>query len=70
MSDIVERLREVQRLRGDTFSSYEVVGMVGQAADEIERQRASLLEIRQQCAVGESHTWIDRVARRALEGKE
>ena len=39
---ILEKLRDVQKLGGDTYSSYEVVGMIGQAADEIERLRAAL----------------------------
>jgi len=33
---------------------------------ENERLRASLVEIEQQCAVGDSHTWIRRIARKAL----
>ena len=37
-----------------------------EAADEIERLRAALREIKSQCASGISHTWIDRVARIAL----
>ena len=40
--DILKRLREVQRLRGDTYSSAEIIGMVGQAANEIERLRNAL----------------------------
>ena len=45
MTDILERLRGVQKLRGDTYSSYEVIGMIGQAVDEIERLTAALKEI-------------------------
>ncbi len=45
MSDILEELRKVQRLGGDTYSSHEVLGMIGRAADEIERLRAE----RDQC---------------------
>jgi hypothetical protein len=33
---ILDELRKVQRLRGDTYSSYEIVGLIGRAADEIE----------------------------------
>ncbi len=40
MSDILFDLRKVQELCGDTYSSMEVVGMVGRAADEIGRLRA------------------------------
>lgn len=39
MSDILTELRKVHRLRGDTYSSAEVIGMVGRAADEIEMLR-------------------------------
>lgn len=40
--DIVQELHAVTRLCGDTYSSAEVLGMVGRAADEIERLRAAL----------------------------
>jgi hypothetical protein len=40
MTDIVERLRSIYKLRGDTYSSMEVFGAVNQAAAEIERLRA------------------------------
>ena len=46
MADLLEELRKAQRLRGDTYSSYEVVGLVGQAADEIERLREALRDTR------------------------
>jgi len=42
MADILDELREVKRLRGNSYSSYEVIGMVGRAVDEIERLRALL----------------------------
>lgn len=45
MSDILADLRKLQRLNGDTYSSAEVLGMVGQAADEIERLRVALQEV-------------------------
>lgn len=35
--ELLERLRKFQRLRGDTYSCEEAIGMIGQAADEIER---------------------------------
>jgi hypothetical protein len=41
MTDNLNKLRDVQRLNGDTYSSYEVVGMIGWAADEIERLQIS-----------------------------
>jgi hypothetical protein len=44
MSDIVERLRSVGN--GDTWSSYEVLGMLSQAANEIERLTDELKEVR------------------------
>ena len=44
-ADIVKRLREVYSLRGNTFSSYEVVALMGQAADEIERLQELLREV-------------------------
>lgn len=40
MRDIVERLRHIEKWRGDTYSSYEVMGILGEAALEIERLRA------------------------------
>lgn len=40
MADILDDLRKVVRLNGDTYSSAEVIGLVGRAADEIERLRA------------------------------
>jgi len=42
MSDIVEEAKKIVALRGDTYSSYEVVGLVGRFADEIERLRSLL----------------------------
>lgn len=45
MTDILTELRGVQRLQGDTFSSAEVLGMVGRAADEIDRLTNALLAI-------------------------
>lgn len=39
MTDIVERLRSVVNLQGSTYSSAEVLGMLSQAAGEIERLR-------------------------------
>lgn len=46
MTDIAERLRSVTRTEGDTYSSAEVIGMVGQAADEIDQLRRCLLQAR------------------------
>ena len=43
---MVEELRKIYRLKGDTYSSAEVLGAVNRAADEIERLRAVLLEAR------------------------
>lgn len=37
--DILAELRAVRKTGGDTYSSSEVLGMVGRAADEIERLR-------------------------------
>ena len=37
MPDILDELHQLIRLRGDTYSSYEVMGMVNRAADEIAR---------------------------------
>jgi hypothetical protein len=39
MTDIVEQARKVVELHGDTYSSYEVVGLLGQLVAEIERAR-------------------------------
>lgn len=39
MADILDDLRKVARLNGDTYSTPEVLGMVGRAAEEIERLR-------------------------------
>ena len=40
MTDNLERLHQVYRLRGDTFSSMEVIDLAGWAAAEIETLRA------------------------------
>jgi hypothetical protein len=40
--DILDDLRKVRRLRGDTYSSAEVLGMVGRAIAEIEQLRATV----------------------------
>jgi hypothetical protein len=45
MTDILDELRKVEQLRGDTYSCEEVLGMVSRAADEIDRMRARLQEI-------------------------
>lgn len=37
--DILDDLRSVQRLNGDTYSSAEILGMIGRAANEIEAWR-------------------------------
>lgn len=42
---ILDELRKIQRLRGLTYSSMEVLGAVGRAADEIERLTAALKSI-------------------------
>jgi hypothetical protein len=42
MDDIVEQARKIIALRGDTYSSYEVIGLLGQLAREVERLRAAL----------------------------
>lgn len=44
--DILDELRAVQNLRGATFSSAEVLGMIGRAIDEIEKGRRSIRTIR------------------------
>jgi hypothetical protein len=43
MADVLDDLRAVQKLQGDTFSSAEVLGMVARAASEIERLRSQPL---------------------------
>lgn len=43
--NLVEQLREVERLQGDTYSSYEVVGLLARAADEIERLRGIITNV-------------------------
>lgn len=60
MADILEDLRSVQRLQGDTFSSAEVLGMVGRAADEIERLRSFLTNAVLDRIDHESRTIIDQ----------
>lgn len=40
--DILAELRAVQTTGGDTYSSAEVLGMVGRAADEIERLQTKI----------------------------
>jgi hypothetical protein len=45
MTDILADLQSVVQTRGDTYSSAEVLGMVGRAASEIERLRAALQKI-------------------------
>ena len=35
--DILNELHSITKLRGDTYSSAEVIGMIGRAAAEIER---------------------------------
>ena len=42
MRDIVERLREVEKLCGEGFSSHEVIGMMREATEEVERLRVLL----------------------------
>jgi hypothetical protein len=37
--NVLDELKRVQRLGGDTYSSAEVIGIVGRAKDEIERLR-------------------------------
>ncbi len=46
MSDIMDDLRKVEELQGDTYSSYEILAMVKHAADEIEhlREKVEILE--------------------------
>jgi hypothetical protein len=51
---VLEELRKVHELRGDTYSSYEVIGVIGRAADEIDRLRAINTEL---VAMLE---WLDR----------
>lgn len=54
MTDILDDLRKVEHLRGDTFSSAEVIAMVGRAAKEIERLRMALYQ-----ASSSRNGWID-----------
>lgn len=75
---VLGKLREVQRLGGDAFSSYEVIGLIGQAADEIERQRAALMEIATDEKIYLGHgdykeeplpnDYCQNLARKALDG--
>ena len=46
MSDVLAELQKVYRLNGDTYSSYEVVGLIGRAINEIIRLRAEQLVLR------------------------
>jgi hypothetical protein len=48
MTDIVEQARKVVELHGDTYSSYEVVGLLGQLVAEVERLRADGIRLRAQ----------------------
>jgi hypothetical protein len=46
MPEILEDLQKIIRCNGDTYSSYEVMGLLKQAAAEIERLRAEAAENR------------------------
>src|SRR5262245_23624860 len=69
--DCAEGADEIERLRSLLKAEKTTLELRWQDVERLEadneRLRAALLEIRQQCAVGESHIWIDRVARRTLE---
>jgi hypothetical protein len=45
MTDRLTEMRKVYALRGDTYSSMEVVNLVGWGAEEIDRLRASNAEL-------------------------
>ena len=47
--NILKDLHSVLEIRGDTYSSYEVLGMIERAIDEIERLRAALRRIADHC---------------------
>lgn len=42
MADLLDDMRKVVKLNGDTYSSAEVIGMVSRAADEIEGLQAQI----------------------------
>lgn len=46
MTDILSDLRAVANVNGDTYSSAEVIAMVRRAAEEVERLRADLDQMR------------------------
>jgi hypothetical protein len=52
MSDVLERMRAVVGCGGDTYSSYEVVGLLSQGANEIERLRIRIEALK---AILETH---------------
>jgi hypothetical protein len=45
MSDIAAEMRKAAELRGDTYSSMEIWGLLGRGADEIERLRALVKDL-------------------------
>jgi hypothetical protein len=45
MSDIAAEMRKASELRGDTYSSMEIWGLLGRGAAEIERLQAEKLEL-------------------------
>lgn len=47
--EILTRLRAIQNLGGNTYSSAEVIGAIGQAANEIERLRVALTQFVAAC---------------------
>lgn len=67
MSDILAKLRDVERLRGNTYSSAEALGMIVRAADEIGRLREALKEIAETRLIAARQ--MQYIARRALEQK-
>lgn len=60
MADIVDEARRIVALRGDTYSSYEVLGVLGRSAAEIERLRSLLKECADDLAAEIEHRY-DRV---------
>jgi hypothetical protein len=44
MTDILDNLRSVRDVDGDTYSSMEVLGLINRAIEEIERLREALTD--------------------------
>jgi hypothetical protein len=71
MSDFAAEMRRAAELRGDTYSSMEIWGLLGRGAAEVERLRAALTEIEEYAGADDldSLDSMIAIARRALEGK-